>query len=262
MTANAKPCILYKTVLDDGSLTASSTETDFDVANVLDLRPFTWWRADTEAGDHYITSMGAESLAFDSIAVIGHNLKDCGGTISVESSTGSSWVERLAGYTPGDNKAFFRTFPSTTDINRRIKITTTLSSSPPLKPQIAVCILGSRMDFERYLTGEFDPCAESLNAIATRSKNGNMIGAVIQNVGIEIAAKWNMLTPNWVENTFRPAWDAHLSWLNPFFFIWDYVNHPQDVYFVTLPSNFKLSMPYNPFRRTLSLTMEGIKEIT
>jgi hypothetical protein len=193
----------------------------------------------------------------DTLAIVGHNLFTALAVVSVESSTDEvTWTERLAGFTPTSDKALLVKFTaSATAVHWRVVIATSSVAA-----QIAVCLLGTRMDFERFPSGNFDPAPEKLNGVAARSKMGHMVGATLQNIGIEIRADFKSLTPAWIEATFRPAWDDHLSLLKPFFFAWDTANHPADVYFVSIPEGFDLRMPFDPFRRSLSLIMEGIKE--
>lgn len=392
MTDNAKPCILHDNRFLDGTPTASDTATGYDVLNIRDLRPFTWWQG-AAAGTEYITvasdldvsgadlvanggfanttgltptdctiasvaggvagnclqvtrtggtsqlveqsvtlvagalyrgevyvksgtsgneaftaycnngdavyagvttgswvkhtfyftydgsagpklrlkkntatagTMLFDSLTLyrmtggeaDSLAIIGHNLFTAGASVTVEwSYDNSSWYDALTGFGPTTDKAIFKKFTKLAACYWRLKIVTASVAA-----RIAVCLLGVRMDFERFPAGNFDPAPEKVNGIAARSKAGHMIGATLQNVGIEIRADFKSLTPAWIEATFRPAWDAHLSQLLPFFFAWDTVNHPTEVYFVTIPEGFDLRMPFDPYRRSLSLTMEGVKE--
>lgn len=257
MPANAKPCILYDNRFLDGTPTATDTATGYSVLNITDLRPFTWWQANA-SGTKFITINCGGEKSVDSLGIIGHNFYTATATVSVESSTTGAWageeVQRLAGFTCTTNKAVLKTFASASAQYWRIKIVT-----GAIAARIAVCILGVRLDFERYPMQGFDPCPETVNGIAARSQNGYMIGATIENVGIQIHAGFQRLTSTFITN-FRTAWDAHLSQLKPFFWAWDTVNHASEVYFVSIPEGFKLSMPFDPYRRSLPLTMQGIKE--
>lgn len=256
MAANAKPSILYDNRFLDGTPVAD-TATGYSVLNIVDLRPYTWWQANAH-GTKYITVDCGSAKSADTLGIIGHNFYTATATVSVESSTTGAWageqVERLAGFTVSTNRAILKTFVTASAQYWRLKIVTAAIAA-----RIAVCILGVRLDFERYPLQDFDPSPETLNGIAARSKHGHMIGATLENVGIEIKADFKQLTSTFV-TAFRAAWDAHLSQLKPFFWVWDSVNHPTEVYFLVIPEKFKLSMPFDPYRRSLSLTMEGIKE--
>lgn len=257
MAANAKPMILAENRLLDGTPTATDTATGFDVLNLRDLRPFTYWQANS-SGTKYITVDCGTAKAADSLAMIGHNLYTADADVSVECSAdnfAAETIEALAAFTPTSDRAFLKTFTERTKRYWRIKIVTASVAA-----KIGVLLLGSRLDFPRYPVGNFDPTPEKVNGIAARSKAGHMIGATLKNVSYSIRADFRALLPSWIDGTFRPLWDSYLSQLTPFFFSWDNENHPTDCRFVTIPEGFTLAMPYDPYRRSLSLQMEGIKE--
>ena len=257
MTANAKPMIIgHDNRFLDAAPSATDTAGGYDVANISDLRPYTWWKA-ASAGTKYLTVNCGENKSADSLAVIGHNLYTADAGVSVESSAnGSDWTERLAAFTPASDRAFAKIFTTASAQYWRIKIVTAA-----LAANIAVAIVGERMDFERYPAGPFDPARETLNAVSARSKHGHLIGAALANIAVDINAEFKMLTPAWIESDFRAVWDDHISQIKPFFFCWDLTNHATDVFFVCVPAEFTLSMPFDPYRRSLSLNMEGIKEV-
>lgn len=251
-----KPLLLYDNRFLDGTPSATDTASGAAAANITDLRPFTWWIA-ASAGTKYLTVDCGTAKAADSVGVTGHNLATASGAISVESSTdNATWTERFSAITPKSDRAFLIIFATATARYWRIKIVTAA-----VAPKIAVACLGVRMDFERYPAGPFDPAPETLHATQARSKAGHLIGATLANVSLEIGVDFKGLTGNWIDYTFRPVWDAHLSLCKPFFFVWDCSNrHGSEVYFVCIPEGFTLRMPYSPYRRDLSLTMQGIKE--
>ena len=257
MAANAKPIILAENRLLDGTPTATDTATGYDVLNLIDLRPFTFWQAGSHGTKYITVDCGAAAKA-DCIAMIGHNLYTADADVSVEVSAdnfAAETIEGLAAFTPTSDRAFLKTFTERNKQYWRIKIVTAATAA-----KIGVLLLGSRLDFPRYPAANFDPSPERLNGIAARSKAGHMIGATLKNISHEIRVEFRSLTPTWFDNTFKPVWDAHLSQLKPFFFSWDNENHPADVRFLTMPEKGMLSAPYDPFRRSMNLTFEGIKE--
>ena len=257
MAANAKPIILAENRLLDGTLAATDTAAGYDVLNITDLRPFTFWEAASH-GTKYITVNCGSAKKADSIAMIGHNLYTADADVSVECSSDNFAADTtvaLAAFTPTSDRAFMKTFTERNKQYWRIKIVTAATAA-----KIGVALIGTRLDFPRYPAANFDPCPERINGTAARSKAGHMIGATLKNISHEIRVEFRSLTPTWVDNTFRPVWDAHLSQLKPFFFSWDNENHPADVRFLTMPENGVLSAPYDPYRRSMNLTFEGIKE--
>ncbi len=256
MASNAYPCILYDNRFLDAVPTATNTETGYDVANVTDLREYTWWQADA-SGTIYVTVNCGSPKAADSLAVIGHNLFTATATVSVEwSANGADWTECLAGFTPADDKAFFKTWVSASKQYWRLKIVTGAVAA-----RIAVLLIGARLDFTRYPSGDFDPDGEEIVADSSISKAGYLLGSTIRFYQRAISAKFNNLTPTWIHDTFLPAYVAHLSLLKPFFFVWDRTNHADEVFYGCLQAGNKLSVPYSPYRRSLALDMIGRREV-
>jgi hypothetical protein len=250
-----KPILLYDNRFIDGTITATDTAADYDVNNIKDLRAYTFWKA-ASAGTKYLTvDCGSEKSA-DSLGIIGHNLFTAGAMLSVESSSdGSVYTERLAAFTPSSDKTVLKTFSSVSARYWRIKIVTAT-----VAPQLAVVMLGQRITFERYLQAPFDPAPEKIEGDSQRSKTGNLLGSVVYYHSMKISADFKNVTPAWIRDTFKPAWDGHLSLLKPFFFAWDPESHPDEVFFVKVPENFELRLPYEGVRRSLRLEFEGVKE--
>lgn len=255
MAANAKPIILAESRFLDGTPTATDTASGYDVLNIRDYRPYTFWLAGS-SGTKYLTVDCGAAKAADSLAIIGHNLYTANATVSVESSdNGSDWTERLAGFTPSSDSAFLKTFTSVSAQHWRVKIVTAAVAA-----KIAVAMIGARLTFEKYMQNNFDPTPEKIAAETARSKTGQLLGAVLRYVSRDITVSWRNLTPSWVSGTFQAVWDDYLSQLQPFFWAWDVTNHAAEVYFAAIPEGFALKMPYDSTRRSLNLKFTGIKE--
>jgi hypothetical protein len=123
-----------------------------------------------------------------------------------------------------------------------------------------VVLLGEIFTFERYPSGNFDPNPERIVAKSSISKGGNPLGSVIDYFERKISVSFKKLTPSWIKNTFIPVWENHLRQLKPFAWAWDITNHSDEVYYLMLAVNARLSMPYDPVRRSLSLNLKGIVE--
>ena len=258
MAINAKPILLYDNRFNDGTLTATDTASGYDVLNIKDLRTYTFWKA-ASAGTKHITVYCGSSKSADALGIVGHNLFSANATVSVEYSATGAWAGEelvaLAGFTPSDDKAFLKIFTSQSARYWRIKIVTASVAA-----YLAVLILGVKLTFERFLQAEFDPTPEKIESESKKSKTGNLLGSTVNFISRTIKASWKYLTPSWIDSTFKPAWDNHLSQLKPFFWAWDITNHSNEIFFVKISDDFSLSMPYDPIRRNLTLEMEGVKE--
>jgi hypothetical protein len=258
---NAKPKILYDSILDGATLAATDTESGYNVDNIVDLRTYTLHRFNA-AGTKYITADCGAALSADALAIVGHNLKTAAATVSVEYSSDNFSTDinvALAGFQPSDDTALLKEFTTHSARYWRIKVVTASVAA-----QMGVALLGEVLTFERIMSaGGFDPCSEKLIAESLTSKVGNLLGSNVRYVETGITPRWKMLTTSWLENNFRAAWDNHLSLLKPFIWAWDITNHASEIYFVRIPEKFRLKMPLipgNPDYRSLALTLTGVKE--
>ncbi len=251
-----RPTILHGNIFADGTVSATSTATGYYPSNVSDLRPYTFHEF-SAAGTQRISVTLASTATSNGIFIQGHNFSTSSATISVETSLdGLNWIERLAPFTVATDKAFVKYFDAAIGKIWSVKIVTASVAA-----RMAVIILGTRLVFQRYLSGSFDPYPEKINAVSGRSKAGHLIGVTRKNISVEIDAQFRALTATWCETYFRPVWDNVLSQCQPIAWHWDPVNHPLEVYFVQVPPDFTLKMPFDPFRRNISLTFQGIKEV-
>jgi len=249
-----KPIILAENILENATLTATDTEEGYDVNNLKDRRRYTFWKAES-SGTIYITADCGENKTGDCLGIAGHNF----GTNSIQitlqySDDNTNWVDVIS-FTPSSDKPILKTFSSVSKRYWRLKL---VSSS--VAPILAVFFLGSKLQFPRYISGEFDPGPEEIIATTARSKAGYLLGSVIRHTKITISVDFRNLTDTWIRNSFKPLWDNYLSNLYPFFWAWDIENFPDEVFYAAIPEGFQLSMPYNPVRRNLHLEMETIKE--
>lgn len=251
-----KPIILAENILERATtLTATNTAVGFDVRNILDRRQYTFWQA-TSSGTRFITADMGVPVPADAFGLIGHNFGIAGTQITLQGSTdGTTWTDVVAQFSLTNNKAILRTFTSLSRRHWRLRIITTTSI-----PFLAVFFLGRRLEFPRYVMGEFDPQPEQIHATSAKSKAGYPLGAIVRYIRHNIHISFQNLTDAWVRTQFLPIWNEHLSQLKPIFWAWNLEDFPADVYFVSLPDNFSLSIPYNPVRRNMALQFEGIKE--
>lgn len=253
-----KPIILAGNILEDaGSLEATNTATDYDVAHVIDRRPYTFWVAEDE-GTRYITADLGEAVAADCLGIAGHNFGTAAAAVTLQhSANGSDWADAVAEFEPETDRALMATFTAATQRYWRLKIVTAAVAA-----RVGVLFVGARLDFPRYVQAGYDPAPETVHATSARSKAGHPLGATLRWVEHAISASFQNLTDAWVRASFKPVWDAHLSRLEPFFWAWNLADFDEDVYYVQVPDGFTLALPYNPVRRNLTLEMRGAKEAT
>jgi hypothetical protein len=254
------PFILYDNRYLDGTPAATDTATGYDVNNIRDWRPYTFWMG-SSLGTKYLTVNCGSAKAADSLFLLGHNLYTVGATISVECSSdnfASDVTVALAGFTVTDNKAVIKTFASKTKQYWRIKL-----ASCSAAPYLAVALLGARMDFPSPPESPFDPYNEGIEADAPRSVEGNLLESVVRYHPVEITAIFRILTRTWVLSTYRAFWDNHGKLLKPFAWCWDIVTYANLVHYLSLTPDARFSMPVSlkDYVDEIVLPMEGIAEI-
>jgi len=251
------PAILVDNAFLDGVPTATDTASGYDVLNIRDLKVYTAWRA-AFVGTKYLTVNCGAPRTVDTIGISGHNLGTAGATVSVESSAnGIDWTERLAGFVPTNDKSIMKKIPSVSAQYWRLKVVTA-----SIDAQIAVCLLGVRLEFPVGVSAPFTPAEESIEAENIVSKTGVLLGAVVRYNPIAVNAQFRWVGRTWVEAIFLPWWNDWASKLAPFLWAWDLDRYPNDVKFLRITPGFSMKAPVSvgPFYDSISLEMEGVKE--
>jgi len=256
----SNPIILAENILELGTPAATDTASGYDVANIIDRRPYTFWVAGG-AGTKYVTVDCGTSQTADALGIVGHNLYTASATVSVECSDdnfAAETVEALAGFTPSSDYALLKTFTSKDKRYWRIKIVTAAVAA-----KIGVAFIGDRVTFDKAPIADFDPFPETVVAQTTRSKTGHLIASAQRYIGSRIVAEFRGVLASWISSTFRSLWDSYLAKLYPVFWAWDITSDSTGVYFVVIPDDFTLSMKIGELGtdyRDMILEFQAVKE--
>lgn len=232
------PVILYQNCFASGTLTASETASGFDVANVVDFRPYTLWKG-TLTNPLYITMNCGAAVAADALGICGHTLGTCGATIDLEhSANGSNWTSLGIGYAPSDDAPILKLFNSATKQYWRLKIT-----GHTIAPVIGVLMVGPRLTFPYPPETPHIPFDEGIVAASEISKTGNLLGSVINYKPIDIAVDFGLLPRTFVFDTYKPFWDNHASNLKPFFWAFDASAYGTLVYYAMMDPATRFQAP-------------------
>lgn len=286
------PVVLADNRFLDGTPTATDTATDYSALNIRDLREFTSWKA-ASSGTKYLTVDCGSAVPADTLAIKKHNLGTASASVSVESSdNGSSWTERLAPFTPSNDKALMKLIPEAEGATAGVYTETgssgvhTETSAPgaladipssvavsarywrvkivtaSVAAEIAVCMLGERITFPYPPDGPYVPASSSVEADTTKGKTGIRLGSVVRFKPYKISPRWSNLARAWVESYFLPFWDDYASNLDSFFYAWDLDAYPSDVRFVSVPESHSFETPLSvlAYYDSIPLPMEGVKE--
>lgn len=247
--ATALPKICYDNRLADATPAASSTAAGYDVLNLRDWRPYTWWKP--TALPATVTVDCGSSVAADYFAVYGHDLFSRGNTIEVRKSTDNFAANDVlvATKTPTADTPFMQEFTSTSSRYWRLKIS---SGSPPT---IAIAAVGAVLTLPRLLSAGFDPIRRQVMGSINRSEDGHPLGRVVHFEAwaqtLQMRADWTWLRATWV-----PAWKAHLR-ATPWLFVWDITDHPDELYLVQSGEAYDTPHTLGPYA-DFSLPISGV----
>lgn len=256
----ANPIILAENILELGTPAATDTAAGYDVANITDRRPYTYWIAGA-AGTKYVTVDCGVATTADAIGFVGHNFYTSGAEVSVECSDdnfAAETIEALAAFTVTSDRAVLKTFTSKNKRYWRIKMVTAAVAA-----RIGAVLLGDRVTFNTAPVAPFDPFPESVIAETARAKSGHIIASAKRYVSSRIVAEFKGVPNSWITGTFKTLWDTYLSELYPFFWAWDLTNYATEAYWVVLPEDFELRIEYGDAGldyRDMALEFEAIKE--
>lgn len=229
------PNLLYDSRFKDATPAASTTAAGFNVLNLTDWRPYTWWKP--TALPATVTVDCASAKAADYCAVWGHDLFTQGATLEVRGSTDNFSASNVlvASKTPTDNKPFLIQFGSVSYRYWRLRITGTTM------PSLAIAAIGAALLMPTHVQYGFDPLERTVREQTNRSNDGHPLGKVIEYESWNASLTFRNVTPAWLRATFEPAWKAHLRG-NPFLFAWDAGDHADELYLVQAGS--KLTTPH------------------
>jgi hypothetical protein len=259
-------CILWDNLFATSTaLTASTTDptdTSFNVLNVIDMRPYTFWRPDTSTGTKYITiDTGQTTSVADAFSIVGHNLSSASGVIAIQhSSDNFGTITTASTVTPTDNKAFGTLFSSA--VNRYWRVA--IPQPTTVKPYIGVLLLGEKLTIPRLESRTINPEAHKSFNEGVDSKTLQPLGVIHRGKQRQIQVNISAVETTWVENSFVPVWDTHLSLSKPFVWHWNTAVSSACYYMQIDPKAANYIAPYldNTDWRSLTMTMIGRKEDT
>jgi hypothetical protein len=253
------PVILATNLLPLGTLSASSAAAGYYVESLSDGLEYTHWKANAGGSQSVTLDLGAgNAQAASALGIKKHNLKTVSATASMESSdNGADWTTRLAGFAPATDKAILKTFASATARYWRINMTGCTAA-----PQMAVTVVGPRIDFPYPPDSPFVPSEEGIEGETNRSKLGVFLGVTVRWKTFRVRAKWSNLTRTWLDANLAPFWDGHASNLKPFFWGWDLSVYPDKVHYGAVPDGYKWRPDVSvlAYYETFEIEIEGAKE--
>lgn len=227
------PKILYENRFKDATPVASTTAAGYNVLNVRDWRPYTWWKPTASPSTITINSGSAKTADYglvyaepgtyqvrrstDNFAANDVLL----GTITI-ATTGFGWVS----------------FGSVSFQYYRITSTTGT-------PAIAIAAIGVALEIPAYFDEGFDPIGRDAKGQYNRSNEGHPLGSVIEFQEWKDTLKFSLVNGSsgwtWIRDNWRPAWNAHLM-STPWVLLWDPDGSPTEM--ILLQSGGKFDAPH------------------
>ncbi|MEW6314631.1 MAG: hypothetical protein AB1513_11430 [Pseudomonadota bacterium] len=248
--AIALPIIAWDNRLSDATPAASSTATGYNVLNLRDFRPYTWWKPSAMPATVTVDCVSAK--AADCCAVYGHDLGSKGATLEVRGSTDnfSASDVLVATVTPANDKPLLLLFTSASYRYWRLKVTGAAA------PSLAIAALGARFTLPVKLPYGFDPVARAVRGQSNRSADGHPLGRVVTFEEWSATLTLQKVDMAWLRSDLLPLWKSHLRG-KPFIFSWDSGDHADEIYLVQ--AGDKLSMPHSmPGRADVSFDISGV----
>lgn len=259
------PMILSDNLFDNaGTLSASDTDSAYSINNIIDLRTYTYWKAaNATTGTKYVQIALTAGATANAVGIIGHNFYTAGViTLKLQhSADGATWTDMVTFTTPANDKAIFKTFTAPAAKGYWRLHMADDGGGYDAAPQLAVLMVGTRIDFPTTPETAFDPGKETA-AVSLSSKGGHLLGAVYSYTRIRITATFKEMTRTFVWDTLYAWWTAYGKLLKPFFWVWDYTNYATDIRFVKLTDGMSFDRPLSraDYVDSVTLEMEGVIE--
>lgn len=220
------PLILYENRLNDAVPAASSSATGYNVLNLRDARPYTFWKP--TANPSTVTVDSGSAKAVDYLWIYGHNLGSTGCTVELRKSTDNFAANDVLvdTHTPVDDKPILRVLSSYTSRYHRVRFIT------GSVPTIAMVLFGVRLEVPAGIKTGFDPLGRNSIAQYNRSVKGYPLGKVINYQEFKENLSFELLSWTWARTTWGAAWDAWLQ-SEPWGIAWNADTYPKESYLVT-----------------------------
>lgn len=197
-----KPCILWRNLLAEGVLVASSAAVGTAAENALGPQTYDCLTFGAMPGTLSVT-MGA-AVSCDACAIAAHNLGSMGATVYVERWTGAAW-EVMAEATPADDLPLMLVWPVASAAQWRLRFV------GPAAVSVGVVFLGARLVIPATIRAGYVPAdhAARVDLISAETLGGEFAGAVVWRRGREIDAALNAVPRAFVDGALVPFRDYH-----------------------------------------------------
>jgi hypothetical protein len=209
----------------DGTLTADSEAAGYEVENLQDWQPFTYWKPAT-TGDHNAKIAFASNREANYFAFYSQDLYLHAGTIQLESSDdNSTWTNRSGTITPTSNAPVYKSFPQTFARYWRVRTNCATACA------VGVVAFGVDLQLEYGAWIGFSPPIFARNNVVTNqtSEKSVFLARSLDQNGSKLILPLDFHRELWVRQYWLPFMD-HAD-LKPFFYQWNPLDNPTEIAF-------------------------------
>ena len=241
------PIILWDSIADVASITASSEDDAYPASNLATESTIEVWKAASTGELTIEVDTGGETI--DAIGFARSNFGTAGATIKVEASVDfpwvlssgfwddaglwrtdadpsspTGWVEIIEEFMPADNGPLLLRFTPMPVEALRITIT-----SPDVVASAAVMFVGKLLVMYREITAGHVPLDHALDTqvVNGTSEAGNFLGRIVTGQSAQTSARFDNLPIDWFYDEMSPFVQRGAS--GAFFFAWLPRKRPEDV---------------------------------
>jgi len=186
--------------LTGGTVTASSTATDFDAGAANNSLTYEKWKGTTAATWEYDHGSAVEC---DYCVIGAHTMGTDSATFKVQGWNGAAWVDLCADTSPTENSPIMVIFEPRSYDRWRVNISTGT-------PEIGVIKFGLALQMQRPIYGQYTPFAyaRQTQMRANYSETGEILGRTKQRTFLEFPIEWRQLTRTWLDANWYAALKA------------------------------------------------------
>jgi hypothetical protein len=260
------PIFGWENLAAEGTIEATSEDTDFPAFNLTNPSTALRWKADAAASpgfdstDQYLTVTFPTAIDLDYLAIAVHNLGTWQNTVSVEGfddASSPSWTELVEErILANDDPVLFRFTPQPL-AGVRLRIEPSPLDDPDV-PFLAVMHVGKLLVMPRGTHQDHTPINLNIasNVMTGKSENGNFLGRVVLSEQRSTSIAFQRLNANWYRTYMQPFIAAAKA--DPFFFAWKPQEFPNDVGYCWLTNDPQPTRHFDTGTMALTLNMGGV----
>lgn len=216
------PRIGYKNLFRDGTVSASSEDTDYPKENAYNGLTYDAWRSTGAASEWIRTQVSSQNA--DYMAIAAHTLAGC--DVKPQRSTdGSAWTDLENAYTVPDNRPIVWEWTSVADVYWRLLI-----QNAPGVVSIGAIHVGLKTSMLKGLPAGFEPpeLNEDVVYTNTMSQGGLSLGRSVVRRGVRAQISTEPVTYTWAREDWLSFIESARSYAA--FFWWSYLGKTEIVY--------------------------------